>query len=402
MSDISLGEIESLRGRPALLAASAYLIESDEVTLAQQVELTEIPAPPFGEEARGARVAELFVELGLEDVHADEAGNVMGSVAGDGPPLVVGAHLDTVFPPETDVRVRRQDDRLVGPGISDDGRGLAALLAIARCIKTVAIQPRASLLFVATVGEEGAGDLRGVKHLFREGGPGRDARGFISVDGAGFDRIVATGLGSRRLRATVRGAGGHSWTDWGTANPIHALGAAVGEIERTALPRQPVTTVTVARWAGGKSINAIPEEAWIEVDVRSEAARVLGSTEEIVRRALGGAIQSVNARSRPGTEKVTLEVEVIGDRPAGATPAESVLVQAAVAATRALGGEPELIPSSTDANLPMALGIPAIAFGAGGKAGKAHTLAEWYENVDGPKGIERGLLTILAMVGVAG
>ncbi len=386
---------------PAFVEVRRLIEAGDERTIRDQIELSEIPAPPFGEERRGVRVAELFREIGLLDVATDGAGNVSGCLPGprDGAPVVVSAHLDTIFPAGTDVRVREVDGKLAGPGIADDARGLAALLALARALVSAGVRPLSPVTFLATVGEEGAGDLRGVKHWFREGGPGRDARAFISLDGAGIDRIVSMGLGSRRLRAVARGGGGHSWTDWGVANPIHALGSAVAEIERLPLPQDPATTVTVARWGGGTSINAIPLEAWLELDIRSVSSRSLGAAEAQVRHILGASILSVNQRARLGGEKLTLEIQIIGDRPAGATSSDDPLVKAAVEATLSAGGTPRLIASSTDANIPMSLGIPAIAMGAGGESGRAHTPDEWFRNAKGPDGIVRALHTLLALAG---
>lgn len=400
---------ESLLRHPRVEAARRHLEETDARTLRDQAELTRIPAPPFDEEARGRRVAELFGEAGLSAVERDEVGNVLGWLGdgrrgaggGAGAPLVLAAHLDTVFPEGTDVEVEEAGDVLRGPGISDNGRGLAALVALARALAEAGLRPGRPLLFVATVGEEGEGDLRGVRHLFREGGPGSGAAAFVALDGAGLTRIVLKGVGSRRFRVAVRGPGGHSWTDWGTPNPIHALGTAVAELSRLSLPSDPPTTLTVARWGGGRSVNAIPEEAWVELDLRSESPGVLASTESDVRRIVQGAVSAANAGRSRGTGPVESAVEVIGDRPAGGTDADDPLVTAAAAATRAVGEEPDLVSSSTDANVPMSLGIPAITLGAGGEAGQAHTLQEWYRNVRGPEGIFRALLTVLAVAGVA-
>ena len=390
--------VRALLERPDVRRARTRLFEDDERTLSEQRELTEIPAPPYGEERRAERMAEIFDDAGLEKVETDREGNVLGRHGGGGPPVVVSAHLDTVFPAGTDVRVRQVGDRLVGPGISDDGRGLAALAALGRAVVDAGVEPPGPLLFVATVGEEGSGDLRGVRHLFREGGPARDAAGFVSLDGAGLARIVNGGLGSRRFRMVVQGPGGHSWVDWGTPNPIHALGRAVGALVELELPDSPPTTLTVARWAGGTSINAIPREAWVELEVRSASPGHLDAVEEAVKERVREALRRENRSADAGGD-VTLEVQIIGDRPPGGTSAEACLVRAAVAATRSVGVEPELAVSSTDANVPMTLGVPAITMGAGGEAGQAHTPDEWYRNEAGPEGILRALLTVLAACG---
>jgi acetylornithine deacetylase/succinyl-diaminopimelate desuccinylase-like protein len=400
MSDLELSRARDLMAIPAVIRATSYVEDTDDQTLAQQIELTQIPAPPFGETERGARLRELLVESGCRDLGVDTEGNVIGAMGPQGSrPLVVAAHLDTVFPAGTDVTVSRRNDRLEGPGISDDSRGLAALLAVARALHNTGARPAAPLLFVATVGEEGEGNLRGVRHLFGPSGAGHEAVGFVSLDGAGMARIVNRGLGVRRLRAVVRGAGGHSWTDWGVPNPIHALGTAIEEIARVPAPSGPVSTATVARWGGGTSINAIPSEAWIEMDLRSEVAGLLSRSESAVRHALDQAVATIN-EAADGRPSLSLSVDVIGDRPAGATDPDSPLVQAAVAATRALGVDPQLVVSSTDANVPMALGVPSITLGAGGEAGGAHTLDEWYSNHGGPNGIVRALITILMIAGL--
>lgn len=396
-------ELARIAAHDAVERACEHVRREDARTLDEQMELTRIPAPPFGEEERGRRMARAFDEAGLSDVLTDEAGNVLATYegAGAGRPLILAAHLDTVFPKRTPMNVGREDERLTGPGISDDARGLAALLALARALVHAEVPVCAPIVFVATVGEEGAGDLRGVKHLFRDDAE-LDVRGFVSLDGAGLKRLVVRGVGSRRLRATVRGSGGHSWTDWGTANPIHALATAVAEVERMPLPTAPVTTVTVARWGGGTGINCIPREAWIEVDIRSESPAVLSETERAVRGHLEGAVAAVTSRADRSTGPLELEVGVIGDRPPGETPEDGELVRAAAAATRFFDVEPVLAGSSTDANVPMARGIPALAMGAGGRAGQAHTPDEWYTNERGPDGILRALYTALQVVGVRG
>lgn len=412
-----------------LVTRGRRLVEDlDEETLRLQVELTEIPAPPFGEAVRAARMAKHFESAGLRRVRIDSVGNVLGDLpplaggegeSGDpdrtvegktveptaegtaeeeGPVLLVSAHLDTIFPEGTDVRVRREDGRLFGPGISDDGRGLAALVTLARVLTSLGPPLRSRVRFVATVGEEGVGDLRGVRHLFSSAATRRDASGFVSLDGAGLGRIVTRGLGVRRLRLTVSGPGGHSWVDRGTPNPIHALAGAVTGMADTNLRGDPPVGLTVSRWGGGTSINAIPGEAWIELDLRSESGNHLRDLEDRVRRLTSGAVAAANARMRDGS--LTLKVEVIGDRPAGSTDPDSSLVQAAVDATRVVGQEPELVASSTDSNIPMSMGIPAITMGAGGEAGNAHTTDEWFGNRGGPEGVFRALLTVLLAAGL--
>ena len=385
--------MKSLLSLPAVRRAADACRAADEETLLTQIELSEIPAPAFSEASRATRVAALLVEAGLADVHIDAVGNVVAQRSGtdEVPPLVVSAHLDTVFPEGTDVTVHRQGDLLVGPGIADDARGLASLLTLARVLDRQDVTTRTPLVFAATVGEEGIGDLRGVKHLFGPAGSCRAAAGFISLDGAGLDRIVVNGLGSRRYRINASGPGGHSWVDWGTANPIHALMALGTRLTSLELSIEPRVTLTVARVGGGKSINAIPQQAWLEIDTRCEREALLDELEVRIR-------DEVARTSASGD--LTLEVDIIGNRPAGSSDPKAPLVRAAVEATRALGRRPVMALSSTDANVPMQQGIPALTIGCGGEAGLAHTTDEWYRNVRGPDGVVRALYTVLLTTGV--
>lgn len=388
----------ALLRRTPVVDALEYLEVDDARTLDDQRSLTLIPAPPFAEAARGRGMAARMVEAGLEVVETDAVGNVVarypdsGAVRGGaGAPLIVSAHLDTVFPPDTPIAVDRDGDTMTGPGICDDGRGLAALLALTRALRRGGVTLRHPLLVVATVGEEGPGDLRGVRHLFTRGAGAAGCSGFISLDGAGVRRIVSTGLGSRRWRIEATGPGGHSWADQGIPNPIHALSTAVAEFSRRDLPES--TTFSTGRQGGGTSVNAIPGSAWIEVELRSVDAEVLAHLGDELQRCV---TRAVNEISDEGTgPRLEVAFSDLGQRPAGSTRADAELVRAAVAATRALGVEPELGTASTDANLPMSLGVPAITLGAGGEAGLAHTPREWYRNVNGPRGIARALLTLL-------
>lgn len=397
--------LRPLLAHPIVRAARARVLALDEDAFQKQLEIVQIAAPPFAEETRGRFVAAEFARIGLSHPHRDDEGNVLARLepadGADSEPVVVAAHLDTVFPETTDLRLRRQGRRVYAPGIADNARGLAAMLVLARALVECGVRPRRPIVFVGTVGEEGIGDLRGVKHLFREESPLRQAAGFISLDGSGVRRVVHRAIGARRLRATATGPGGHSWSDWGVPNPLHALGSAIHDIQRVDLRASAISTVTVARVAGGTSVNAIPDEAWLELDMRSEEPAALARIEADVRRALASAVDGVNRMRRPESAPLELRVEVIGDRPSGAIPETADLVQAAIAATRAVGARPELAASSTDANVPIALGIPAVTLGAGGESGGIHTTEEWFSNRDGGKGLERGLLTLLAAAGVA-
>jgi tripeptide aminopeptidase len=393
-------------------AARQHIERTDEVTLARQIALSAIPAPTGAEAQRAARVAELFRDAGLRDVRIDEVGNVSGWVDGDGgegkgatpgpAPIVLSAHLDTVFGPDVDVSVERRGRRLEGPGISDNARGIAALVAVADAVVTARVRPARPILFAATVGEEGSGNLRGVKHLLngkRETGNGNPAA-FIALDGAGMERIVHRALGSRRYHVTFRGPGGHSWAAFGVANPANAVGRATALLADLPAPHAPRTTCAVVRLGGGTGLNSIPQEAWLDLDLRSEDPKALAQLDVTVRAGLERALDDENRRRAPATPPVRIEIQLVGDRPSGVTPRSHPLVMAAIAANRALGKDAELTSASTDANVAIALGVPAIALGAGGKAGDAHLTSEWYENTEGALGIVRALLVTAAMAEV--
>lgn len=387
-----MAELDDTARRRAL----ATLRETDELTLSHMYELTRIPAPSGQESARGQWLAERLRELQLHPVR-DEVGNVWAVTPAtdpDAPRVVVAAHLDTVFAADTLLVIERNGMRMTGPGISDNARGVAGMLALARALRAADWPIRLPIVFVGTVGEEGVGDLRGAKHYVAEH---RDrVAAFIALDGAGASRIINAGVGSRRLRVTFRGPGGHSWSDWGAPHAIHAAGRAIAALTSIALPAQPRTTLSVGRVGGGTSINAIPAEAWIELDLRSEALAPLQQLEAHVR----DSIDAARLTEAGPTGCVECTIDVFGDRPAGRTPADHELVRNAIAATRAIGGTPELASSSTDANVAMAAGIPAIAIGAGGDAGGTHTLNEWYENHRGADGLERALRVLLATAGL--
>jgi len=384
-----------------LRPARAALAADDDAVLREQIALSSIPAPTGAESARGAEVAARFRALGLHDVRMDEVGNVLGTRAGfeDDSPVVVCAHLDTVFPASADVSVRRSGARLDGPGIVDNARGLAGMLALARAIDGATVRTRRPILFVATVGEEGRGDLRGAKHLFAN--LERTPACCIALDGAGDDRIVHRALGARRFRITYRGAGGHSWASYGVPNPIHAAGAAASRLAALPLPRHPRTTLSVCRIGGGISVNAIPEDAWLEVDLRSSSAEVLAGCVADIRAAAHSAAREESARRAPGTEPLSYDIAMIGDRPCGATPEHHPLVRIAGEVTRLIGRSPELVTASTDANVPISLGVPAIAIGAGGRGGGVHTANEWYDNTDGTLGVARALTVVVSAAELA-
>ena len=396
--------VSRLLAHERIRAARHHIERTDEVTLARQAALSAIPAPTGAEGRRAARVAELFREIGLSDVAVDHAGNVHGWFGRNGEkshaPVVLAAHLDTVFGADVDVAVERRGQRLEGPGISDNARGLAALVSVAEAMIAARVPASRPILFAATVGEEGSGDLRGVKHLLN-GTHDVTPAAFIALDGAGLDRVIHRALGSKRYHVTFRGPGGHSWAAFGVANPANAVGRAAALLADLPPPQTPRTTCAVVRLGGGTGLNSIPQEAWLDLDLRSEDPRALAQLDVTVRAALERAADDENRRRTLGSPALRVEIQLLGDRPSGTTPRAHPLVQAAVAANRALGRDAELASASTDANVPIALGIPAIALGAGGKAGDAHLATEWYENIEGALGIIRALLVTAAMAEVS-
>jgi tripeptide aminopeptidase len=383
-----------------LADAHRRMMARDAAIVRAQVAVSEIAAPTGEEQRRAAWVAKRFAGLGLAAIQSDAAGNVIGRRRGSrpGPSVAVCAHLDTVFPRGTAVRVRQDGDLLLGPGIGDNGRGLAAMLALAEEIDGIRLRTERPIDFVATTGEEGTGDLRGAKAFFR----GRDdVAAAIALDGAGDERIVHRGLGSRRYRIVFRGPGGHSWAAFGVVNPVHAAGAAIAKLASIIVPREPRTTLSVGRVGGGIAVNAIADEAWLEVDLRSTTVRMLDRYEREIRLAVRGAEVEENARRVTSSPALSCAIEMIGDRPCGDVPADHPLVLSAIDATRLIGREPELATASTDANVPISLGVPAIAIGAGGRGGDAHTAGEWFDNTSGTVGLARALTIVVAAAGLA-
>ena len=380
---------------PDIAELLAAIAARDHETITRQVTVAQIAAPTGQEADRAAWLTALLRAQGATDVRSDEVGNVICRLPGAESiePLVVLSHLDTVFPRSTSPSVRQEGGRLVGPGINDNARGLAALLTIVDELLAGGYRTRRPIVLVGTIGEEGAGDLRGAKHYFaRE----PHAAAAIALDGAGDSRIVHRALGARRFRITFDGPGGHSWGAFGVPNAVHAAAVCATRLARLHLPGVPQASLSVGRIGGGMCVNAIPEHAWLEVDVRSPDRPTLDWLEREVHRAARDAQAEENDRRSRGGAVLTAAVERFGNRPPGETPVEHPLVQAAMDATRAIGAQPELALASTDANVPMSLGIPAIAIGAGGIGGDAHTDHEWFENVEGPRGIARALAVILS------
>ncbi len=394
--------IRDLLGSQHVKSAFRFFEESAAAITEEQVRLCSIPSSPFKEHQRAEYLRQKFEELGLTDTTIDNEGNCLALFRGASlsPLLVVSAHLDTVFSSNTNFTITEQDNRLFGPGISDDGCGLVALIALAHAVKRVDVKTRGSILFVGTVGEEGEGNLRGVRYLLTEGIWTKRIDSFISLDGPGVDRITNEALGSRRYRVQLKGAGGHSWGDFGSPNAIHALGRAITRLVNYPAPKAPRTTFNIGRIEGGESVNAIPAEASMEVDLRSADEDELRRLDAYFRRAVTDAVQEENTGARPGDSPLQMELDLIGTRPTGKTAPDSYLVELAIAATKAVGFEPRLEQASTDSNLPIALGIPAVTLGAGGQAGLSHTLAEWYDPRGRDLGLKRALLVMLGMVGV--
>ena len=369
----------------------------DQLTVKRHIELTEIEAPPFKEGKRAKVFANYFNELGLDSVWVDTQGNVLGLLRGivGERTVALDAHLDTVFPEGTDVRVRIQNDTLYAPGIGDDTRGLSMLLNIIETLKTEKIQPKDDILFVGSVGEEGLGDLRGVKHLFREEGPRIDS--WIAIDGGSIGRVNNKALGSYRYRVTFKGPGGHSWSAFGLANPHHALGEAISNFvkvadEYTSEGRK--TSYNVGMISGGTSINSIPFESVMQIDIRSLDPKRLDAMEALLQTAVQKALVQQNNTKRQGPD-LSVEIDKIGNRPSGELSDQLPLVQQTLAATIAFGIKPYLTRGSTNSNIPIAKGIPAVTIGRGGDGGKAHSLDEWWINKEGYKAIQLALLILL-------
>ena len=370
-----------------------------------QIETTRVAAPPFGEAARGAWLEDRFRELGLSDVYRDEVGNVFGVRPGYGSRFVaLSAHIDTVFPAATPLNIRQQGSRLYGPGVSDNGAGIAAMLAVVSVLARAGISHSAPFVFIGNVGEEGEGDLRGMRHVFASP-RWRDAIAYsVIVDGAGADTVVSEALGSRRFEVSVRGPGGHSWSDFGTPNPIIALARAIEAFSRTPAPTTPKTTFNVGVIRGGTSVNSIPESASMRVDLRSTSTSEIDRLERTLRQALEQAVAAENrsAAQQKGRKPQVVQSEVveIGNRPAGELAADARLLKVIRAVDLRLGNTAQVQRASTDANIPLSLGREAIAIGGGGSGGGAHTLQEWFDCNGRDLGLRRILLTMLALSGV--
>ena len=398
-------EVARLAGSPEVRVAFDRFRSQESQFVQWQMEATRVPAPPFGEAARGLWLADRFRELGLLDVQVDEVGNVFGIRPGYGTRYVaLSAHIDTVFPAATPLHIRQQGSRLYGPGVADNGAGIAAMLAVASVLASARISHGLPFLFIGNVGEEGEGDLRGMRHVFATP-RWRDAIAYsVIVDGAGTDTVVAEALGSRRFEVIARGPGGHSWSDFGAPNPIIALSRAIEAFSQTPVPTSPKTTFNIGVIRGGTSVNSIPESASMRVDLRSTSMAEIDRLERSLRLALEQAVALENrAAAQHGTRRPQVlqsEVLEIGNRPAGELAPDARLLKVIRAVDAQLGNNAQVQRASTDANIPLSLGREAIAIGAGGSGGGAHTLQEWFDCDGRSLGLRRILLTMLALSGV--
>jgi acetylornithine deacetylase/succinyl-diaminopimelate desuccinylase-like protein len=408
----SFSRVTALAAQRPVHAAFAWLHGNPKKLMDWQMRLVVIPAPPFGEQARGEWMAERFGEAGLKSIEIDAVGNVFGWLPAarlppesTGPVVLLSAHLDTVFPAETPLHPTVDGERLVAPGACDNGAGVVGMLAIAHALVEAKVELAAPLIFLGNVGEEGEGDLRGVRHLYNGGALAGRIAAHIVLDGAGADSAVTQALGSTRFLVTITGPGGHSFTDAGTANPIAALAMALTTLDEIELPEEPRTTLNVGTIRGGTSVNSIPESAQAAIDLRSTDAGQLVRMEVALHRAVEDAVTHWNAKTRNGAKAgghaetpLSFTILKIGDRPAAHLPNDSPLLETLRAVDRHLRLRTDLRLGSTDANIPLSLGVPALSMGAGGEGGGAHTQAEWYSAKDRETGLRRVLLLTLAMV----
>ena len=391
---------EAVHASAQVKKALDFIRQDEGRTLKEQIELTQIPSPPFKEAVRAAEYQKRLQALGFKDARIDSEGNVIAvrRGSGSGPKLVVSAHLDTVFPEGTDVTVKEKGGILYAPGIGDDTRGLAELLSLVRALNATSIKTVGDIWFVGTVGEEGLGDLRGVKALFRDN---KDIDGFISIDGGTPERVTFLAVGSHRYRATFKGPGGHSFGAFGRPSAIHAMGRAIAKIAEVQTPRQPKTTFTVGTVDGGTSVNAIAGLAVMELDMRSVENPSLLEVEGKIMKAIDDAVAEENARW--GSKAITVDVKLVGDRPAGVQSPNTPIVQAAVLGVSAVGLKPVLDqPGSTDSNFPISLGIPSVTIGRGGRNENNHAFTESFDPKDAYLGVQKSLLTVLSLVGIEG
>jgi len=388
---------------PRIARVLEILRGSAKAATEEQMRITEIPAPPFQESVRGAYMKKLLAAAGLR-VETDEIGNVIGEWPGSSPDIVMlTAHLDTVFPAGTDVHVKQEGGRLLAPGISDNGTGLATLVALSKAFREAKIKTHKTILFVADVGEEGEGNLRGMRALAES--YKKRLKYVLALDGASTEYVTTAALASRRVEITISGPGGHSWSDFGAPNPIHALGRGIGRFVAARVPESPRTSFNIGEIEGGTSVNSIPSSVRMKVDLRSESETELSTIEGLLRDAVKAGIDEEMSAARDrgmagGANLLNLKINVLGIRPAGELPENSPLLAALLAADNQLGNRSRRERSSTDANIPLSMGIQAISLGAGGRSGGAHTLEEWYDPAGRELGLQRVALTVLGVAGL--
>ena len=395
-------DIEKLARNTKVKKAFEYIVDIEEKTNRNLIELTEIEAPPFKEMKRAEEFAERLRLAGLENVWIDSIGNVLGFLKGSigDKNIALDAHIDTVFPEGTDVKVRVKNDTLFAPGVADDTRGLAMILTIAESIKKQNIEPINNIIFIGTVGEEGLGDLRGVRYLFKNNNPKIDT--WIAIDGGSIGRVNNQALGSYRYEVVFEGPGGHSWGAFGLVNPHHALGSGIRDFVQKAdiyTSTGPKTSYNVGIISGGTSINSIPFKSSMQIDIRSIEPNRLDDMEEILFNSMQKATNEQNEIKRSGPD-LRLAINKIGNRPSGKVDESVPLIQRTIAATQHMGVEPRLTIGSTNSNIPISLGVPAVTIGRGGDGGKAHSLDEWWINKDGYKSIQLALLILLSESGI--
>ena len=395
-------QIAQITALPEFTQACEWLRTAEPKLRQWQTDLARIPAPPFGEGARGLWLADQFRQLALNDVHIDEVGNVLATHPGhEGSYVAISAHIDTVFPSGTPLDIRQEGPRLLGPGVSDNGAGVTAMLAIAAALQATALHPAQPILFLGNVGEEGEGDLRGMRHIFSQQKWQDSIACNLVLDGAGNDVIVAEALGSRRFEVTVRGPGGHSWSDYGLPNPIVILARAIDAFSRAAVPNDPKTSTNIGVIQGGTSVNSIPESGSMRVDIRSASAAEIDRLEHSLRLAVDQSVEmEQEAQGAQVMEEVSAEIVTIGDRPSGDLAPTSQILRVVRAVDRHLNNSAHIQRASTDANIPLSLGREALAIGGGGRGGGAHTLQEWFDCTNREQGLQRILLIALALTGL--
>ena len=397
--------VDRISNHSAVRIAQQFVDSDHDRVIREIIAINEVEAPPFKESERAKFFAQMLRESGLQGVEIDPEGNVLGlrKGTGSGPLVAIAAHLDTVFPEGTDVRVKRDGNRLLGPGVGDNSRSLAVLLAIIRALDEAKVQTTGDILFIGDVGEEGPGDLRGMRYLFQKGRYKDRIRMFVSVDGAGSGSDIVNGaLGSRRYHVVFRGPGGHSYGAFGLVNPTYAMAKAIDRLSKISVPSSPRTTYNVGVVGGGTSVNSIPNEVWMDVDLRSESPAQLHKLAEEFIKQMNSAADDENRARSTNQGKILVEAKVIGERPSGITAVDSQIVKLAAAAVNKFGFSPTYSVGSTDSNLPISLGVPAITVDSGGSGGRAHALDEWInvEKTNSVRGINLVMTTLLALAGV--